>query len=54
MRTHDRSFLRSIYSALTGALAAAAAVNRNRGPADEDLRALGIDPAEFRNIRRYY
>jgi len=41
-------------STLTGAVKAAAAANRSRRPMDEDLRALGIDPAEFRNIRRYY
>ena len=54
MRLQSRNFLGSMFSALTGALAVAAAVDRGRRPSDEDLRALGIDPAEFRNIRRYY
>jgi hypothetical protein len=54
MRNRNDSFLRRIFSTLTGALATAAAVDVRRRPADDDLRALGIDPAEFRKIRRYY
>jgi len=54
MKNRNRSILGSIFSALTGAVAAAAAVRHSRRPADDDLRALGIDPAEFAKIRRYY
>jgi hypothetical protein len=54
MKNRNPSFVRSMLSALAGAVASAAAVDRNSRPTDEDLRALGIDPAEFRKIRRYY
>jgi hypothetical protein len=54
MRNHTRSFLRNMYSTLSSAVAAASAVDRGHRPQDRDLLALGIDPAEFRSIRRYY
>ena len=43
-----------ILSVIGNALASASAVQQGRRPRAKDLRGLGIDPAEFRKIGRYY
>ena len=48
------SFFREVLSTMGNALAAAAAVHRGAAPAPKRLSALGIDPAEYRRITRYY
>ena len=35
------------------AITASAAVERGRRPENQDLVALGIDPSDFRRIRRF-
>ena len=54
MRNHNHSFLRDVVAILASALSTAAAVDRGARPSDSELRKLGIDPAGFPNIRRYY
>jgi hypothetical protein len=55
MRTNTKySFLSEVLSTMGNALATAAALHRGGEPTAKNLRALGIDPAEFRKIKRYY
>jgi hypothetical protein len=54
MRNHNRSLFREVLVTMGNALVTAAAVNRGGRPADRNLRGLGIDPADFRDIKRYY
>ena len=51
MRNSNYSFLREVFSTMGHAMAAAAAVRRRQQPMADDLRGLGIDPAEFRKIK---
>jgi hypothetical protein len=46
-----RSTLMSAVSILGSAIAAAAAVESGRQPRARDLRGLGIDPKQFREIK---
>jgi hypothetical protein len=48
------SFFREVLSTMGNALAAAAAVHRGATPEPKRLFALGIDPAAYERIRRYY
>jgi hypothetical protein len=48
------SFFREVLSTMGHALAVAAAVQRNAAPEPKRLFALGIDPAEYQRIKRYY
>lgn len=54
MKTRNHSLFREVFSTVGSALATAAAVNRGARPSAQDLRALGIDPAAFGDIKRYY
>ena len=54
MRTTKNSFLSEVLTTMGSALAAAAAVRARAEPDARSLRALGIDPAEFRKIKRNY
>ncbi|MDK1492699.1 hypothetical protein QN219_21985 [Sinorhizobium sp. 7-81] len=45
-------FIGRAFAVLSAANAAAAAVEGNRRPNARDLRTLGIDPANFPDIRR--
>ena len=45
-----RSTFSAIFGTIGSAINAAGAVENNRAPHSRDLRALGIDPAEFRKI----
>jgi hypothetical protein len=47
-------FFREVLSTIGNALASAAALNRGAEPEPERLFALGIDPAEYQRIKRYY
>jgi hypothetical protein len=47
----QRAGLGEFFSVLGSAIAAASAVDSGRRPAARDLRALGIDPERFRQIR---
>lgn len=44
---------RSFFEILGSAIAAAAATENGRAPRARDLHVLGIDPAQFRGIRRF-
>jgi hypothetical protein len=46
-----RAKLGELFSLFGSAIAAASAVDHGRQPAARDLRALGIDPERFRQIR---
>jgi hypothetical protein len=48
------SFVGEILTVIGNALASASAVQQGRRPKADNLRGLGIDPAEFRKISRYY
>lgn len=48
-----RSALSEILQIMGDALAAAAAVRQDRQPNARDLRGLGTDPDQFRQIGRY-
>jgi hypothetical protein len=48
------SFVSEILTIIGDALASASAVQQGRRPKADNLRGLGIDPAEFRKISRYY
>jgi len=48
-----RSVLAEFVNVFGNAVAAASAVSHGRQPKARDLRALGIDPAQFRSIRRF-
>ena len=55
MSNHTRhSFDSQILTVIGDALASASAVQQGRRPKADNLRGLGIDPAEFRKISRYY
>ena len=54
MRNYNRSLFKEVLSTMGNALVIAAAVSRGGKPDAGNLRGLGIDPAEFRNIRRHY
>lgn len=47
-----RSTLSAFFSTIGSAIHVAAAVEGNRRAKAEHLRALGIDPAQFEQIRR--
>ncbi|MGE0503721.1 MAG: hypothetical protein AB7I79_24185 [Rhizobiaceae bacterium] len=47
------SFLGEVLSVMGDAIAAAAAVRQGRTPRSENLVRLGIDPDQFREIRRF-
>jgi len=49
-----RSFVSEILTVIGDALATASAVQQGRQPKAKNLRGLGIDPAQFRTIGRYY
>ena len=53
MMTAPRSRLGELIATFGNAIAAAAAVNAGRQPLARDLRALGIDPERFRQIKRF-
>ena len=48
------SFVSEILTVIGDALASASAVQQGRQPRAKNLRGLGIDPAQFRKIGRYY
>ena len=48
------SLVSEILTVIGDALASASAVQQGRQPKAKNLRGLGIDPAEFRKISRYY
>lgn len=48
-----RSTVVEIMSIMGDALAVAAAVRQGRQPRAQNLRGLGIDPEQFRQIGRY-
>ena len=54
MRNYNRSLFQDVLLTIGSALASAAALNRGGRPNDRNLGGLGIDPAEFRKIKRYY
>ena len=54
MRNHNRSYFQEVLVTMGNALATAAAVKRGGRPADRNLRGLGINPADFCNIKHYY
>ncbi|EHK59030.1 hypothetical protein [Allomesorhizobium alhagi] len=47
----QRARLGEFFNLFGSAIAAASAVENGRQPAARDLRALGIDPARFRQIK---
>ena len=53
MSTKTRSSLVEFMSIFGSAIAAASAINHGRQPHARDLRGLGIDPQQFRTIKRY-
>lgn len=54
MRTGGNSFFADVMSTIGNAIATVGALNRGTNPDDARLRALGIDPVEFRKIKRFY
>ncbi len=52
MTTPSRSRIADLFMVFGNAVAAASAVRVGRQPASRDLRALGIDPEQFRRIGR--
>jgi len=48
-----RSKIADFFSVFGNAVAAAAAVDNGRQPRARDLRGLGIDPEQFRRIKRF-
>lgn len=51
-----RSFTRGIgefFDIMGSAIAVSAATREYRSPRDADLRRLGIDPVQFREIKRF-
>ncbi len=48
-----RSAISEILQIMGDALATAAAVRQGRQPASRNLRGLGIDPEQFKQIGRY-
>jgi hypothetical protein len=48
------SLVSEILTVIGDAVATAAAVQQGRQPKAKNLRGLGIDPAQFRKINRYY
>ncbi len=52
MSHRKRSGLETFFGVFGSAVAAAAAVSRGGRPRSRDLRALGIDPEQFRKIGR--
>jgi len=48
------SFVSEILTVIGDAMATASAVQQGRQPKARNLRGLGIDPAQFREIGRYY
>jgi hypothetical protein len=49
---HISRTISNFIQAFGSAVAAASAVERGRTPSARDLRNLGIDPEQFRGIRR--
>jgi hypothetical protein len=50
---HKRSAFGQLFDVLGSAIAVASAVESGRRPFDRDLDVLGIDPRNFRKIRRF-
>lgn len=53
MYTPSRSRFGELIGIFGSAIAAASAVNHGRQPNARDLRALGIDPEKFRQIKQF-
>lgn len=53
MSTSARSRIFGLLSAFGSAVAAAAASSQGHQPKARDLRALGIDPEQFRTIKHF-
>ena len=53
MFERTRAGIAEFVSVFGNAIAAASAVSHGRQPNARDLRGLGIDPARFREIRRF-
>lgn len=53
MRNAKNGFFSEVLTTLGSALAVAAAVRQGTEPSPRNLHALGIDPAQFREIKRY-
>jgi hypothetical protein len=53
MSSHNRSAIVELIGIFGNAVAAASAVRQGRQPRARDLRALGIDPEQFRRISRF-
>jgi hypothetical protein len=49
----QRARLGELFTVFGNAIAAASAVSQGRQPAARDLRGLGIDPEQFRQIKRF-
>lgn len=52
-KSESRSAIVEIISVMGDALAAAAAVRQGRQPRAHNLLGLGIDPEQFRRIKRF-
>jgi hypothetical protein len=53
MSTSARSRILGLLSAFGSAVAAASASSQGHQPKARDLRALGIDPEQFRTIKHF-
>lgn len=53
MSTRSRTTFGELIGIFGSAIAAASAVNHGRQPNARDLRALGIDPERFREIKHF-
>lgn len=53
MSARKRSAIAELISVFGNAVAASSAVSHGRQPNARDLRALGIEPAQFRTIKRF-
>lgn len=51
--TNRKSAASGFFDIVGSAIAAAAAANNGRKPRNRDLRILGIDPAQFHDIKRF-
>lgn len=49
----QRARLGELFTIMGNAIAAASAVDHGRQPSARHLRGLGIDPEQFRGIRRF-
>lgn len=54
MKKHGfRHGFTEFFSIIGSAIAVSSATHSRRNPLDADLQRLGIDPAQFRSIRRW-